>query len=326
MNIFRNRFLNTASFLLAPPDIPNENEDTRSEAQKQRDAIEISDSTDENNNKNGSSSSDENEEDEEENEEDEEENDDENEDDDEENKNEDENKKEDENKEETDEEKTARLTQEKEDRRQARQQRKWDKLAAEKTAAERRVKELEDQLKEKPVEGLTEEEVQRRADALAATKLAEQQAKDAKKKFEDTCDSLESVAIKTDKDFSKKIVEVTSELGPIPAPIIEVLGDLEHGNGGQVLAYLADNIDEAEDLYELRDNPRRLDRALSKISDKLKEAEKKPKRERSNLPAPIEPVGNSRQESTRITGKETQEEFNAKRAKQIAEKRAARGY
>lgn len=326
MNIFRNRFLNTASFLLAPPDIPNENEDTRSEAQKQRDAIEISDSTNENNNKNGSSSSDENEEDEEENEEDEEENDDENEDDDEENKNEDENKKEDENKEETDEEKTARLTQEKEDRRQARQQRKWDKLAAEKTAAEKRVQELEARLKEHPVEGLTEEEVQRRAAELAATKLAEQQAKDAKKKFEDTCDSLESVAIKTDKDFSKKIVEVTSELGPIPAPIIEVLGDLEHGNGGQVLAYLADNIDEAEDLYELRDNPRRLDRALSKISDKLKEAEKKPKRERSNLPAPIEPVGNSRQESTRITGKETQEEFNAKRAKQEAEKRAARGY
>lgn len=326
MNIFRNRFLNTASFLLAPPDMPNENEDTRSEAQKQRDAIEISDSTDEKNNKEGSSSSDENKEDEEENDEDEEENDDENEDDDEENKNEDENKKEDEDKEETDEEKTARLTQEKEDRRQARQQRKWDKLAAEKTAAEKRVQELEARLKEQPVEGLTEEEVQRRADALAATKLAEKQAAEAKKKFEDTCDSLESVAIKTDKDFSKKIVEVTSELGPIPAPIIEVLGDLEHGNGGQVLAYLADNIDEAEDLYDLRDNPRKLDRALSKISDKLKEAEKKPKRERSALPPPIEPVGNSRQESTRITGKETQEEFNAKRAKQIKERQAQRGY
>ena len=326
MNIFRNRFLNTASFLLAPPDTPNEIEDNRSEAQKQRDAIEISDSTDENNNKNGSSSSDENKEETDENEEDEEENDDENEDDDEENKNEDENKKEDENKEETDEEKTARLTQEKEDRRQARQQRKWDKLAAEKTAAEKRVQELEARLKEQPVEGLTEEEVQRRAAELAATKLAEQQAKDAKKKFEDTCDSLESVAIKTDKDFSKKIVEVTSELGPIPAPIIEVLGDLEHGNGGQVLAYLADNIDEAEDLYELRDNPRKLDRALSKISDKLKEAEKKPRRERSAVPPPIDPVGNSRQENTRITGKETQEEFNAKRAKQIAERQSQRGY
>ena len=59
MNIFRNRFLNTASFLLAPPDMPNENEDNRSEAQKQRDAIEISDSTDEKNNKDSSSSSDE---------------------------------------------------------------------------------------------------------------------------------------------------------------------------------------------------------------------------------------------------------------------------
>lgn len=324
MNIFRNRFLNTASFLLAPPDMPNEIEDNRSEAQKQRDAIEISDSTDEKNDKDGSSSSDENKEDDEENDDDEEENEDE--DDDEENKNEDENKKEDENKEETDEEKTARLAQEKADRQERRVQRRIDKAIAAQKAAEARAEAAEARLKEQPVEGLTEEEVQRRAAELAATKLAEQQAKDAKKKFEDTCDSLESVAIKTDKDFSKKIVEVTSELGPIPAPIIEVLGDLEHGNGGQVLAYLADNIDEAEDLYELRDNPRKLDRALSKISDKLKEAEKKPRRERSAVPPPIEPVGNSRQESTRITGKETQEEFNAKRAKQEAEKRAARGY
>lgn len=324
MNIFRNRFLNTASFLLAPPDMSNEIEDNRSEAQKQRDAIEISDSTDEKNDKDGSSSSDENKEDDEENDDDEEENEDE--DDDEENKNEDENKKEDENKEETDEEKTARLAQEKADRQERRVQRRIDKAIAAQKAAEARAEAAEARLKEQPVEGLTEEEVQRRAAELAATKLAEQQAKDAKKKFEDTCDSLESVAIKTDKDFSKKIVEVTSELGPIPAHIIEVLGDLEHGNGGQVLAYLADNIDEAEDLYELRDNPRKLDRALSKISDKLKEAEKKPRRERSAVPPPIEPVGNSRQESIRITGKETQEEFNAKRAKQEAEKRAARGW
>lgn len=326
MNIFRNRFLNTASFLLAPPDTPNEIEDNRSEAQKQRDAIEISDSTDENNNKNGSSSSDENKEETDENEEDEEENDDENEDDDEENKNEDENKKEDENKEETDEEKTARLTQEKEDRRQARQQRKWDKLAAEKTAAEKRVQELEARLKEQPVEGLTEEEVQRRAAELAATKLAEKQAQDNKKKFEDTCDSLEAVAIKTDKEFSRKVVEMTTEIGPIPAPIIEILAELDNENGGEVLAYLANNIDEAEDLFELKSNERKLTAKLVRISDKVKEASKKPKRERSNLPAPIDPVGNSRQENTRITGKETQEEFNAKRAKQEAEKRAARGY
>lgn len=324
MNIFRNRFLNTASFLLAPPDIPNENEDTRSEAQKQRDAIEISDSTDEKNNKDGSSSSDENKD---ENEEDEEENDEnEDEDDDEENKNEDEDKEENENKEETDEEKTARLAREKQERKQARQQRKWDKLAAEKTAAERRVKELEDQLKEKPVEGLTEEEVQRRADALAATKLAEKQAEDNKKKFEDTCDSLEAGAIKADKEFSRKVVEMTTELGPIPAPVIEILAELDNENGGDVLAYLANNVDEAEDLFELRANERKLTAKLVRISDKVKEAAKKPKRERSNLPAPIDPVGNSRQENTRITGKETQEEFNAKRAKQEAEKRAARGY
>lgn len=322
MNILRNRFLNTSSFLFAPPDMPKEDEeDNRSEAQKQRDAIEISSSTDTKSEDNSSDNEDENQENEEDKNEDEE-----NEEDDEKEEDENKNNEEDQNKEETDEEKTARLAQEKEERAKARQQRKWDKLAAEKTAAEKRVKELEDQLKEKAVEGLTEEEVQRRAEALAETKLTEKEKIDKQKKFEDTCDNLEAEAIKVDKDFTKKIVELTTELGRVPGAIIEILADLEHGNGGKVLAYLADNIDEAEDLYDLSNNPRKLDRALSKISDKLKEAEKKPKRERSALPPPIDPVGNSRQESTRITGKETQEEFNAKRAKQIAERQASRGY
>ena len=311
--------------LFAPPDTPIEGdkeqeqqEDDRTDAQKQRDSIEVSDSTDKKDNigSDNKDADDDNDDNDNDNDEDENEDDDEA----------DENKEKNKNEEETDEQKSARIAKEKEDRREARVQKRIDKAVAAQRAAEARAEAAEAKLKEQPIEGLTEEEVQRRADALAATKLAEKQAQDNKKKFEDTCDNLEAVAIKTDKEFSRKVVEMTTEIGPIPAPIIEILAELDNENGGEVLAYLANNIDEAEDLFELKSNERKLTAKLVRISDKVKEASKKPKRERSNLPAPIEPVGNSRQESTRITGKETQEEFNAKRAKQEAEKRAARGY
>lgn len=320
MNILKNRFINTTAMFLAPPDKPKEGEeDNRSDAQKERDGITISDSTDNEDN-------DKNKEDNENGEEDEEAEKEEDDEDDEDNKKEDEVDK---NKEETEEEKTARLASEKEERKQARQQRKWDKLAAEKTAAENEVKKLKKQLEEKPVDGLTEEEVVRRAEELANTKLTEKQIQDAKKAFEKNCDKLEDAATKEDKDFGRKVNELTSELGPIPAPIINVLADLDHENGGEVLAYLANNVDEAEEIYELVGNDRKLDRRLSKLSDKLKEAKKAPRRERSSVPAPITPIGEgNRRESlnTNITGKETQEEFNAKRAKQEAARREARGY
>lgn len=316
----RNHFINTTSMFLAPP---NEGEeDTRTDAQKERDAIEISSSTDENkDDKNSSENEEANEEDDDNDDEDENEEDDEEEN--------DEKDEVEEKKEETAEEKTARLAAEKEERKQARIQRKFDKIAAEKTAAENRVKELEKQLGEKTVEGLTEEEVERRAEAIAATKLTEKQLKDAKKAFEDNCDKLEEAAIKSDKNFPRAINELTTELGPIPSVIINTLTELDNDNGGEVLAYLANNVDEAEDLYELKGNERKLTIKLTRISDKLKEAKKAPKKERSNVPAPITPIGEgNRRESTstNVTGKESMEDFVAKRNAADAKRREARGY
>lgn len=317
----RNHFINTTSMLLAPP---NEGEeDTRSEAQKARDAVNMNDSTE--NNDDNKDDDNEEEKEEGEDEEDKDENEEDEEDDSDDNKEDEE--KEDKEKEETEEEKIARLAAEKEERREKRVQKRIDKAVAAQKAAEARAEAAEAKLKETPVEGLTEEEVQRRAEALAATKLTEKQIKDAKKAFEDNCDKLEDAATKSDKNFPRAVNELTTELGPIPSVIINTLIDLDNDNGGEVLAYLAKNVDEAEDLYDLRDNERKLTIKLTRISDKLKEEKKPARRSPSNVPAPIDTVsGSTRETSVRITGKETQEEFNAKRAKQEEARRAQRGY
>lgn len=321
MNILRNRFISTTAMFLAPPDEGKDN--TRSDAQKERDAINVSDSTDPKE-ENKDNQDDQNSEDDEDNSEDnsDDENDDEEND---ENKDDEEENKDDE-KQETEEEKATRLAKEKEERREARIQKRIDRAHAAQKKAEQERDELRKRLEEKPVEGLSEEEVARRAEELANKKLADKRLADAQAEFEKNCDTLEEAAIKEDKDFARKINEVAKEIGPIPRAVIEILSDLDNKNGGEVLAYLADNIDEAEDIYELRDNPRKLDRTLSKLSDKIKEAKKPQRRERSQVPPPIEPVNGGRVETTRITGKESQEEFNAKRAKQIAERNKQRGY
>lgn len=321
MYLLRNKFLNTAAMLLAPPD------DNKSVAQTERDNITVDSFTndehsdDQNKNNDNNENDDENEEDE----------DDENVDD-EENKDEDKDKEKEEDEQETEEQKTARLAKEKEEaklaRKNERQQRKWDRLAGEKKAAEDRVKELEAQLAEKTVDGLTEEEVERRAEARAEEKRKADKILADQKEFEKNCDTLEDAAKKVDKDFTKKINELVQDIGSaIPNTVINTLVELDHGNGGEVLAYLANNVDEAEDVFELKDDARKLTIKLTRISDKLVEAKKAPKRQRSNLPPPIEPVteGNRKDSTGPLTGKESMEDFVAKRNKQIAEKRAAQG-
>src|SRR5258708_26730524 len=68
---------------------------------------------------------------------------------------------------ETAEQKTARIVQEKEDRRQSRIQKRIDKLTATVGNKDTEIAELKKQLAEKPIEGLTEEEVERRANKKA---------------------------------------------------------------------------------------------------------------------------------------------------------------
>jgi hypothetical protein len=225
---------------------------------------------------------------------------------------------------ETDEQKVERLAAEKaekEQRKAERQQRKWDKLAAEKTAAEKRVLELEAQLKEKPKEGLTEEEINRRAEELAAEKLKSKSAEDATTQFQRTADTLIKDAKKIDKDFEKKINEVAEDTGvKMPAYMVDILADLDNKNGHEILAQMAADPDLYEELCGL--NERRMIRRLDKMSDEIKTKTKKEKP--SNLPDPIEPINdgsNNRGNTIPKDPTKNMDEYVRIRALQVADQR-----
>jgi len=309
--MFKTRFLNTAAFLLAPPD------DTRSAAQIERDSITVSETTngrepEKEVDEKGEVEGDENEEGDEEADEEE---------------GEGEEEKEVEKENETEAQKATRLEKEREDRKQARIQKRIDKAVAAEKAAKAEAAELRRQLAEKPVEGLTEEEVDRRAEEKAAAKLTAKQKADQQKEFEATCDKLEAAAIKEDKDFSTKVAAMVEEIGqPIPGIMMNIIADLDNENGGEVLSHLVNNVDEAEELFGLPE--RKMTQKLMRLSDKLKEAKKPPARQRSGAPAPLTPVNEGRANQTNrpLTGKEDMEQFAATRARQVAERRKARGY
>lgn len=229
--------------------------------------------------------------------------------------------------EETAEEKEAREKLEREtakaNRKEQRIQKRIDTAVAAQRIAEAEVLKLKEQLaaKTEAGEALTEADVQARAEALAAEKVATKELERTQKEFEKACDKLNNDAIKLDKNFSRNINLMAEELGPIPSRIVNILSDLE--NGSEVLKFMADDVDEAEKLYDLKDRPERLAIALVRISDKLI-AEKKPKpKALSNVPNPKEPVNGSRSPSTAITGKESTEEYIRKRQAQMREKREA---
>lgn len=192
---------------------------------------------------------------------------------------------------ETDEQKEARIAKEKEDRRQARIQKRIDRLTAENGNKDKEIERLKAQLKEQPVEGLTEEEVERRAAAKAEQALKDKQAKDAEADFDKRNQGLYEAAKKADKAFENNVMELAEELnGVFPRELVYVLTDLDNENGGEVLSYLAlpDNVEEAVDILKLP--PTKMMNKLIRISDKLKET-KKAARKKSAVAAPIEPVG-----------------------------------
>src|ERR1700743_2074264 len=100
---------------------------------------------------------------------------------------------------ETAEQKTARIAQEKEDRRQNRIQKRIDKLTATIGNKDNEIAELRKQLAEKPKEGLSEEEVERRAAEKAAALAAAQESDRQQKAFAKTADTLLKSASKVDK-------------------------------------------------------------------------------------------------------------------------------
>jgi hypothetical protein len=231
--------------------------------------------------------------------------------------------------EETDEEKAAREAREKAEakaqRKDARIQRRIDTAVAAQRKAETELAELKATIDANPDKKLTEAEVQTRAEAIAADKLAQANLERLQKEFNANCDRLQEAATKADKLFTPKVVEMTNDLGPIPSRIIGILADLD--NGPDVLRLMVDDIDEAEKLYDLKDRPEKLAIAIVRLADKLAEANKPKPKKLSKVPAqgdPIKPKGNV--QSNVITGKESTEDYIAKRTAQREQQRKIRGY
>jgi len=233
--------------------------------------------------------------------------------------------------EETAEQKTEREAQEKiaakAKRKQDRMQARIDEATAARRNAEAEVARLKAQLEANPDQKLTEEEVQSRAEAIAAKKLADKNLEDMQKKFDDTCATLQKEAKKIDKDFDDKVNDMAEQFGAIPSFMIGVLGDLD--NGGEVLAYLANDEDEAERIYDLTRVPAKMAKELAMISLKLDEAKKPKKKEISKVKA-LDPVKNSNKNaaSATLTEADTKnmDSYVQKRIRMREEQKKARGY
>lgn len=230
--------------------------------------------------------------------------------------------------EETAEEKVAREKQEKIEakakRKDERIQKRIDTEVAARKTLETENARLKAQLEADPDKKLTPEQIESRANEIAATRLAERNAKELQDAFDNSCEKLAKDATKIDKEFNTKVHEMAEMFGPIPSFAIGILDDLE--NGGEVLAFLANDEDEAELMYELKDKPAKLAKVLVKLSDKLLE-EKKPKvKSLSRVPNPIKPVNGTRIQNNTITGKESTDEYVRKRIAQKVEQRKQRGY
>ncbi len=205
-------------------------------------------------------------------------------------------------------------------RKQDRMQRRIDEAtAAAKTARD----ELAAFKAANPDSKLSEAEVQERAEAIAAQKLADKQLAKLKEDFDNTCEKLQKEATKIDKDFYEKIVDVSEQFGPIPSFMIGVLDDLE--NGGEVLAHIAGDEDLAEKLWKLSKDGKnaKLTKEIVAISDKF-EADKKAKSKKqiSKVPEPIAAVRGSRTVSSVLTEADTKDmdRYVAKRRAMMAAK------
>lgn len=233
-------------------------------------------------------------------------------------------------KEETEEEKKAREAQEKQaakaQRKADRMQRRIDENVAARKAAEAEVARLKAQLEANPDQKLTAEEVEAKAEALAAKRLAEKQAKDLQDAFDAACEKLAKDATKIDKDFSDKINDIAEQFGPIPSFMIGVLEEFE--NGGEVLAFIANDDDLAEEIYKSAKKPAKLTKELVAISNQLIEAKKPKPKKLSAVLDPVKPVKGTRVISNTITEADAKnmESYVAKRQRQIMEKRKAQGY
>lgn len=211
-------------------------------------------------------------------------------------------------------------------RKDDRMQRRIDMAIAEKKAADAEIVRLKAQIEANPDQKLTAEEVESRAEAIAAKKVADREIEELNTKFQAACGKLMTEAIKVDKDFDAKIHNIARDFGLIPVFMINVLDELD--NGGEVLAFIANDDEVAEHIYSLENKQTKMTKALVEISNKLAEAKKAPRRQISRVPDPITPVTGSRVASTAITEADTKnmDNYVAKRQKQMAEQRKLKGF
>jgi hypothetical protein len=231
---------------------------------------------------------------------------------------------------ETDEQKKEREAKEKIEakakRKDDRMQRRIDNAIAEKKAAETEIARLKAQLEANPDQKLTAEEVETKAQALADKKQADREIKDIQDKFDAACDKLQADAKKIDKDFDSKIGDIAADVGPIPSFMIGVLEDFD--NGGEVLAFIANDDELAEKIWSLAKRPAKMTKELVLISNKLIDLKKAPKKQISKVPDPGTPVQGRRIVSNVITDADTKDmdKYVAKRQRQIAEQRKLKGF
>lgn len=160
-------------------------------------------------------------------------------------------------------------------------QKRIDREVGKRKVLEDEIKELKAKLATDPdkANALTEEEVERRSEDKAAQKQL-------KREFDQASNRLFEAGVKADKDFQKKITAMADEIGGIPGHLVGILDDLD--NGGEILVHFVNNIEEAQEIFEL--NPTKAALKLAKLSAKI-ETEKKPKpKEISKVPDPVSAI------------------------------------
>lgn len=160
-------------------------------------------------------------------------------------------------------------------------------------------------------EGLTEEDVDRRAN-IKANELA------TEREFQKAVDKLMKDATKVDKDFVEKINDLAKEVAPIPQFMIGALEDLD--NGGEILAYFTENAEEYEEVIQL--TPAKMTTRLSKLSIKLEDEKKEKPKKISKVPDPPNKDMKGNQGSPSVlSDKDPMEDWVRKRNQQVEDRR-----
>jgi len=155
--------------------------------------------------------------------------------------------------------------------------RKLSKSEERRKNADKEARALKAKLETTPDKSLTEDDVESRAEAKAEAKALE-------KEFNAAQNRIIKSASKSDKEFMPKIRALADDIGPMQGYMIGILDDLD--NGGEVIAHLVNNESEAEEIWEL--SAPKMAIALAKLSTKLERSKQK---KISSAPAPINALG-----------------------------------